>query len=92
MKTQSILKLAVASLVILALAGCRKEKPAPQPEPPRPQPEVPEFTEGLTVVADYYGDAYGVGYDDYELYFQIGAKNSDGAFAASSSRRPSRPR
>ena len=82
MKTQSILKLAVASLVILALAGCRKEKPAPQPEPPRPQPEVPEFTEGLTVVADYYGDAYGVGYDDYELYFQIGAKNSDGAFAA----------
>ena len=47
MKTQSILKLAVASLVILALAGCRKEKPAPQPEPPRPQPEVPEFTEGL---------------------------------------------
>ena len=81
MKTLSITKIAAMSLLVLGLLACRKEKPMPQPEPPRPQPEVPEMPEGLTVIADYYGDAYGVGYDDYEVYFQLGEKNSEGAFA-----------
>ena len=81
MKTLSITKIAAMSLLVLGLLACRKEKPVPQPEPPRPQPEVPEMPEGLTVKADYYGDAYGVGYDDYEIYFQLGEKNSEGAFA-----------
>ena len=82
MKTLSITKIAAMSLLVLGLLACRKEKPVPQPQPrPDPDPVVPEILEGLTVIADYYGDAYGFGYDDYEVYFRLGEKNSEGAFA-----------
>ena len=81
MKTLSITKIAAMSLLVLGLLACRKEKPAPQPQPgPEQDPVIPEFTEGLRVVADYYADAYDCGYDDYALYFQLGETDSEGKF------------
>ena len=81
MKTLSLTKIAAMSLLVLGLLACRKEKPVPQPQPgPGPKPEVPEFTEGLRVVADYYADTYNCGYDDYALYFRLGKTDSQGKF------------
>ena len=81
MKTLSISKIAAMSLLVLGLLACRKEKPAPQPQPgPEQDPVIPEFTEGLRVVADYYADAYDCGYCVDALYFHLGKTDSEGKF------------
>ena len=79
MNTKTIVKLAMAAtLAVLALASCKKDRHRNNPD----GPEVPQeqVTEGLSVKATFYGDYYEKGFMDYILLFQLGEIGEDGYF------------
>ena len=86
MNTKTIAKAALAAaLTVFALTSCHKDRHRHDPERPDPDPVVPEeqVTEGLKIIATYFGDYYKNSFHDYILLFQLGETDEEGAFKTS---------